>query len=65
MATKTKTWLTRKQAAVHGSVSTRTVDRLLAAGKLTRHRRPGTRNVLIDPDELTLALEPAPQRSVS
>lgn len=59
MKTAHKVWLTRGQAAARHGIGVRTVDRMLAAGKLTRHRRPGTRHVLIDADELDAAMEPA------
>jgi excisionase family DNA binding protein len=65
MNTDTKHWLTRGQAAARHGIGIRTVDRMLSTGRLTRHRRPGTRHVLIDAAELDAALEPAPQRSAS
>lgn len=65
MKTQNRTWLTRGQAAQRHGIGVRTVDRMLAAGRLTRHRRPGTRHVLIDAAELDAALEPSPQRSTA
>lgn len=61
MDTAQKTWLTRVSAAERGKVSLRTLDRMLADGTLTRHRRRG--RVLIDSAELDAALEPAAEVS--
>jgi excisionase family DNA binding protein len=58
MKTTEKTWLTRGQAAARHGIGVRTVDRMLAVGRLTRHRRPGTRHVLIDAAELDAVMEP-------
>lgn len=46
------TWLTRQQAADRAHISTRTVDRMLRDGTLTRHTVTGRRRVLIDAAEL-------------
>lgn len=65
MKTKEKTWLTREQAAARADVSTRTIDRLLATGRLTRHRTLGRRRVMIDAHELSATMAPTPQRIAS
>jgi excisionase family DNA binding protein len=56
MDTDTKPWLTRQQAAEHASVSLRTIDRMLAEGKLTRYRNKNNR-VRISADELENATD--------
>lgn len=56
MKTAQKIWLTRKEAVERGKVGLRTVDRMLAEGTLTRHRRRG--RVFIDAVELDAALAP-------
>lgn len=65
MKTKETTWMTKRQAAARAGVSTRTIDRLLSAGKLTRYRRPGTRHILIDAHQLAAAMAPTPERIAS
>lgn len=60
-------WLTRADAALLADVSERTIDRWLRSGALTKHKRPGWRTVLIDPNELAARMDaapvPVPQRS--
>ena len=45
-------------AAVAASVSTRTIERWLAEGRLTRYERPGRIRVLVDATELRELVRP-------
>ena len=45
-------------AAVSAGVSTRTIERWLAEGRLTRYERPGRVRVLIDAAELQELVKP-------
>jgi hypothetical protein len=52
-------------AAVAADVSTKTIWRWLAAGRLTRYDRPGRIRVLVDASELRALVKPKPSRKRS
>ena len=56
-APRSRRWATKEEAAVYGRCTTRTLDRRMAEGKLTRFRNGKT--VLIDLDELDAMFESA------
>lgn len=58
-------WLTKEQAAAHLQVTTRTIDRLVKAGKLRKHVLDGTNSVRFKREDLDGLMEPEPEVSAA